>query len=293
MARDFDGNDYIHMDTAQVPGDYEFTMSAWVQDDRLTTGVSTAIGLGNTGSSTDFFILGTYWNGVNRTPAVWFKETAGGVNNLIQNTGSSVGGSSWYHLAAVITAGSVTLYLNGVEVTNLEVGLATSPSFNSLDIGACQIGGLAQYWDGRLAECAVWQSVLNAEQIASLAKGFSPRCFPSGLYMYTPIFDNYSTRVMNFGADPDGSLDGAPVGTNAFSGHPSIYYPSVFNADLPSTYVAPTIGKVTLGDIGPFNVKVGDTKSLKLHHRIPPNTTFNVTSENASGRVKIIYHKRG
>ena len=97
---------------------------------------------------------------------------------------------NWQHIACVHNSISArTAYLNGVASpvgTVVLVG-TVQPLFRTA-IGARRTSGLDSFANGDVAEVGVWNTVLTAEEIASLARGFKPsKICPSSLAFYTPL----------------------------------------------------------------------------------------------------------
>lgn len=80
--------------------------------------------------------------------------------------------------------------MNGTASTPNTVSV-TQNSFNEILIGARRITTLSQYFAGDIAEVGVWNAVLTADEIASLAKGFPCRMIkPENLAFYAPLVRN-------------------------------------------------------------------------------------------------------
>lgn len=94
----------------------------------------------------------------------------------------------WTHVACVFTANnSRTIYLDGANaVTTTGTGafsVNSRTSFGSLDRSSP-----TEWFDGQLAEGAIWNVALTADEIASLAKGIPPsRVRPQSLKFYCPL----------------------------------------------------------------------------------------------------------
>jgi hypothetical protein len=92
----------------------------------------------------------------------------------------------WNHMAgksASLTSHAV--WLNGTKATSSATAVALGATLTSQAIGS--IGG-SGYFPGRIAEVAAWNADLTDDEIASLAKGFSPdRIRPQSLVIYAPL----------------------------------------------------------------------------------------------------------
>jgi hypothetical protein len=92
---------------------------------------------------------------------------------------------TWIHGAAVFASTTLrTAYLDGGNPgTN-----TTSRNPSSITEGYIGSIGTANYADGRIAEVGIWNAALTAEEIATLAKGFSPIMIrPYDLVFYAPL----------------------------------------------------------------------------------------------------------
>lgn len=106
-------------------------------------------------------------------------------------TSGSASGGVWAHGAAVFSGtASRTAYLNGTASTPNTVSV-TQNTFNEILIGARRLTTLGQYFGGDIAEVGIWNAVLTADEIASLAKGFPCRMIkPQNLAFYAPLVRN-------------------------------------------------------------------------------------------------------
>ena len=100
---------------------------------------------------------------------------------------------TWVHVCATFnTSGNnVIAWLNGsagTAVTN--PGTTLTP--NRVTIGArLQSGSPGAYANGDIADVGIWNAVLTADEIASLAKGFPCRMIkPENLAFYAPLVRN-------------------------------------------------------------------------------------------------------
>lgn len=99
---------------------------------------------------------------------------------------------SW-HLITVTYDGSSTsndpiMYVDGVSQSITE--RLTPAGTIQLPTGTSWFGtenATGQYFDGKLAEFAIWNRVLTASEVASLSKGFSPATNRRGLLVYFPL----------------------------------------------------------------------------------------------------------
>jgi hypothetical protein len=126
---------------------------------------------------------------------------------------------AWVHIVFTYDGGSSSnapaMYYNGISQT---VSLLTAASGTiSTNTDAYWIGNRGngdRWWDGMLAEAAIWDRILSAGEIAALGKGYSPLFFPLSLVEYVPMIrDNISLK------------NAAPTITGALvQPHPPIIY---------------------------------------------------------------------
>jgi len=98
--------------------------------------------------------------------------------------------NSWHHGVGVIEASNSRLvYLDGTQ-DGASASDVTIPTTTKLYVGTQKApgGGFAAYHDGLIAEVGIWDVALNAEEIASLAKGMiCERVRPQSLKHYIPL----------------------------------------------------------------------------------------------------------
>lgn len=105
---------------------------------------------------------------------------------------SNISTNSWTHLVATFTSTSRTLYVNGSAVaTNSSASWTWSSSGNP----SVAFGGTPNYLlssvyspaNNKMAEVAVWESVLDAGTIRGLANGYSPANVRPLPFFYDPV----------------------------------------------------------------------------------------------------------
>ena len=149
----------------------------------------------------------------------WFSTD--GTNNTLQaiSTGPSgaftaagpttFGANQWVHTAAVFTsATSRQAYLNGTSGTVNTSNIGTQEATVNIRVGTSTIG--------RIAEAAIWSVDLNADEIASLAKGVTCNLVrPQSLIYYVPLIRNLQ--------DVKGGLSITNVNGATVADHPRVY----------------------------------------------------------------------
>lgn len=147
-----------------------------------------------------------------------YGYVGGASNNVVGSTTLSTG--TWYHLAFRRSGTSIQLFLNGATEGSAATNSASaSASTRSLVFGnSNRVGDLTRFFDGRIAEWALWNVALDNAQIASLAAGLSP------LRMRLSSCAGYFTFVGNvLGGDLTSSASITFAGSPPAADHPRIY----------------------------------------------------------------------
>lgn len=100
---------------------------------------------------------------------------------------------AWHHLLVTYDQGSTSndpvIYLDGSSVTVTEASAPLTTLTTNTD--AYVIGNRAtddlRYWEGYLAEFAIWNRILTAAEAAILGRAYSPLFIPNGLVSYCPL----------------------------------------------------------------------------------------------------------
>lgn len=144
--------------------------------------------------------------------------------NLVAAAGASqeatVSGASinWQHAGGRwASSKSRIAYLNGTAGTE-DTNTEESSNWNQIAIGARYNGAWGPFnsVNVEIAEAAIWSVVLTDAEIASLAKGFSPRRIrPQSLVFYAPLLRNLQ--------DLRGGLALTNNNTATIANHPRVY----------------------------------------------------------------------
>lgn len=104
-----------------------------------------------------------------------------------QGTAGNVTANTWYAQTAVETAtNSRALFLDTATFTNTTSRTPSSISLTSIG-GTSNAAGFTAF-NGQIAEAAMWNATLTADEIKSLAQGFKPtRIRPQSLKFYAPL----------------------------------------------------------------------------------------------------------
>ncbi len=211
MARTFNGtNDSIEAASAPVTA-VPLTIACWFYP-TSSAGVA-VISLGVSGGSDRFQMSCVPGS----TPVA-----AASVQSGVASQSSFSGTASlnqWHHGAAVFASStSRTAYFNGSAAT-ANTTASTPAGINRFNISGRYLTTLGAFFQGAIAEVGVWNAALNANEIASLSKGFPCRLVrPSALVFYSRLIRN----VMDIRNGV--ALSELGTGTTA-SDHPRIIYP--------------------------------------------------------------------
>ena len=125
----------------------------------------------------------------------------------------------WQHVAGVFyTHGSRSVFFDGIERNTTTPFVFTSPSLDTTRIGARVDGSL--YHDGDIAELAVWNIGLLAEEIAILSANYSPLLLTGRLGNLVGYQDLISA-LNRPGIGPNFTANGTIIST-----HPPMIYPT-------------------------------------------------------------------
>lgn len=206
MARTFNGTtDYLEQLIAPVSAN-PMTYAIWFNRAALV-GNSRIIAVNRVG------LRGGNICYVNAAGSIFaYSNTSGGI--AAQASQSSYTAASWFHVTCVYdNDANRVVYLNGVagapDSANIPI-----PALDVFNIGTCYNPTLADFFDGMLAEAAVWDIRLLQADIDILQK-FSPRHVrPQNLKAYVPLIrdlQNLNSGIMT------------ATGTTP-SNHPRIFY---------------------------------------------------------------------
>lgn len=199
MAFDFDGsNDRLEFASAPVSAP-PLTMACWANPDSVSAAIM--IALSNSSSEGNRYQLGVLSGSVLSSALPGADATKSGAVT-----------GQWQHFASVqASLSSRIAYLDGVAGTESTV-TATTTGVNATRIGAI----LGAWFNGRIAEVGIWSAALTQAEIASLAKGISPKLVrPSSLVFYAPLIRNL--------ADEKGGASITNTGATAGAAHTRVY----------------------------------------------------------------------
>lgn len=163
------------------------TLACWYYPDTITTG-RCPISIGLAGGTGNLFSIEVQAN----TGFVIARLIgASGAQNRTVTTTTGVTTNAWSHVGGVFASlTSRTAYINGIGTTATDSG-AEPANLNRICIGARFNGSAGLNADGKIAEAAMWNVALTQEEMAALAKGFSPSLIrPDNLVVHVPLVRN-------------------------------------------------------------------------------------------------------
>jgi len=231
MARDFTKNlsNYVTLGIngigPLINGASQVSFSYWVKFDTFTAGSGDGmfgVQMSNPGSRNVFMFSGKLVAGG--------KSQATDTFRLVTGT-STLSTAVWYHVGIMYNyaVGNIIIYINGAVDANAIISTWGSPTYVHSDslypdfIGSSSTIGFptnaAQQLDGQMAELAVWKTQLNANDFASLTKGFTPNQIrPQSLVAYLPMTGS-GTNIQEIVKANNGTI----IGSIPAADHPRIY----------------------------------------------------------------------
>lgn len=195
------------------------TIAFWIQVDTFPA-ASILVDKGN-GVSTSGKQYETYLGG-GGTKLSFECGDSGGVDTV--NGATSLSAGVWHHCTAVKNgtgAGAMKVYLDGVQDGSATSNRSIQNTGELLYFGRRNIDDWP--FNGRIAEVAIWNVSLGAEEAAALAKGVSPLLVRpgSGLKAYWPLYGvAFGEPDLSGGASHAGQNGTIPKGEHSPSGPP-------------------------------------------------------------------------
>lgn len=217
MARLFDGASDRIVATASYTGN-TFTLATWLY-------VNSPVAYEGIVESRSSGFQGLLFSGASGNPLTYDWENAAdeydGASGLTVSTGV------WHFAGLRISPTAAVVHLDSASWTNTKTHNSQSPSVWNF---GCDPQGPTRFLDGQLAEIGMWDATLTVDEMAALAKGFSPHCVrPGALFAYWPLIGRHSPEIELFGKQ-----EGTLTGTAAIE-HPRIIYPKPRRVIVPVT----------------------------------------------------------
>lgn len=202
MSRQFNGStQYLGTGSSPISGN-PFTLGGWFNGDTLT-GNDTIISLGDANNEITLYMAGDTVN--------LFLKGGTPLLNIATTAMASTG--TWSHAAGVgVSATDHRVFFDGGNKGSS--GTSVSPVPVNARIGRSPSS--SNFFDGLLAEMAVWNVALSDAEIALWAKGFSPLFIqPHNLVAYWPL-------IRDDDNDWIGGFDLTAFNTPTVSPHPPL-----------------------------------------------------------------------
>ncbi|HEX3557712.1 MAG TPA: FG-GAP-like repeat-containing protein, partial [Pyrinomonadaceae bacterium] len=162
----------------------------------------------------------------------------GGGNHVIQSAGGLINANSFQHVAVTYdkTSGTATLYLNGSQVAQQNLGVFTPKTASNLFLGVRPAGaGAGERYQGLLDEVEIFDRALSTTEVQAIFNaGGSGKCKPSADLAVTKTDSpdpavsgnqlTYTITATNNGPDPATGVavnDPLPAGVSFVSATPS------------------------------------------------------------------------
>jgi hypothetical protein len=224
-----------------------FTMACWFNSDDITAH-QVLVGLADNSVDDQVFFLAAYGSLAGDPIRAFARSGAAPHMDARTSTGYSL--NTWHHACAVFatsTDGRVFIDGGSKGTDNTD---RTPTGINTFSIGRTSDSTPSEYVSGMIAEPAVWDGALTADEVAALPH-YSPMFIrPDRLVHYTPfILDDEYTPII----DAAGGTFSAPNGTDGTGDHPPIIYPATTRIGLvgPTAILLPN-KRAGKGGGGPF-----------------------------------------
>lgn len=135
---------------------------------------------------------------------------------------TTVTAGSWGCMTLTVSSATSRVgYCNGVAANGSADSIGSS-GMDMVRVGVLRFGGTDFYlWNGKLAEPAVWDAALTADEVNSLERGISPLLVrPQSLVSYWPLYGRHSPEI-----DLVGGVGLTVSGTAPAAEHPRVILP--------------------------------------------------------------------
>jgi hypothetical protein len=217
MAHEFTAasNQYLSVpDAASLDITGAMTLAAWVKSSG-SYGTRGIVSKFETGTNNRSYAL--YINATGNIVSTF--APSGSAVNVRTDTGSTILGTNWRHVAVTfVPSTSVTLYVDGVveSATNNGALIPSSIFSGAANLWIGAVATTSLLWDGLIAEASVHNAALTAAEVASLAKGMTcDKVRPQSLVFYAPLVRDL--------IDYKGGLTITNNNTATVANHPRVY----------------------------------------------------------------------
>lgn len=172
-----------------------YTIAQWWRADVAadTAADAAAMSVGQSAAQGDLFLT---WRNSSGARARAALHTSGGSYPATDTSGTA-SASTWIHRAATYAPTSLQYWENGAQVGSTANQTVTAGAPSSWAVFVAGIaGGAVQRSPGKSCMIAYWDVQLNADELAALGKGFSPRLIrPQSLRYFVPGLRNANAVV--------------------------------------------------------------------------------------------------
>lgn len=203
---------HLQVGSSPVAAAYPLTMACWAN---LTSVAATQalIWTGNSAAANHYMTLELRSTG-------FVGATVRNTTVFTASSSAAPSANTWFHACGAFSSSTLrTAYLNGGN-SGTNTSSSTPTTFNRTNIGRYGSSVPTNYADGLIAEAAIWDQVLDASEVASLAAGVCPLLVrPTALIFYAPL-------VRTLTADIRGGLTLSNSAGVTVGDHPRIIRPS-------------------------------------------------------------------
>jgi len=202
---------YMHTSSQAVNTTSTFAVSAWVKPEALSGIVLSEYG--TDASCLRISLDGDYW----RVATTESDSASATSDEATTGSTDTIRLGVWTHLTATYNSGSgrLTLYVNGIDAATVllpSLSSTWSSGCNTFALGLWNNGGtLGGYFDGKIADVQVWNSLLTPTAVATISGTPGYVLFPNDGYQY-PSGSSWSTASADMSFS-DGVLTVKETGT--------------------------------------------------------------------------------
>jgi hypothetical protein len=185
-ARSFNGSsDHINCGNPSLLTGTNYSVVAWMRPATVSDGLShVAVGWRSTSASNPITLQIDH---VDTQARFIVRDGSGNIAN--STLSSSIALNTWHCVVGTRSGNTAQVYVDGVAGASSTVTLGTITT-NSLNIGAVVNGSATrvQYFSGHLAEVAIWNATLTADEALALGRGVPPILVrPQSLVFWVPL----------------------------------------------------------------------------------------------------------
>jgi len=137
-----------------------FTVQAWFNSSVITSNSQKIIDLGNESSNSDNIIVGI-------SGSKLYIQTYNGSTGVSYSAGQTLASNTWYHVTAVFSGTTGTIYLNGSQIGTSSSMAQVRNVARANNYWGMTNGSNNTIWQGQQDELRFWNRALTAAEIAS------------------------------------------------------------------------------------------------------------------------------